>query len=161
MLLIGLVGCSRDRGELALKKTPTLIDEDACENREPKALAVVEMAETMGRVPIHPSHGENDCPENLRVGEQDTDDILLVGASRPALVFITPSLSPMPIMPPPSSLPEQVPMRQKPSPPLPADAPGHAAAADNRARDTAQRPRAATCRDAAAAYRGTAAIITA
>ena len=123
LLLIGLVGCSRDRGELALKKTPTLIDEDACENREPKALAVVEMAETMGRVPIHPSHGENDCPENLRVGEQDTDDILLVGASRPALVFITPSLSPMPIMPPPSSLPEQVPMRQKPSPPLPADAP--------------------------------------
>ena len=98
LLLIGLAGCSKDRGELALKKKPPFIDLDACEDNAPQAVTVRELAETTAQVPINPSYGENDCPENLPIGEQYSGEILLVGAPRPALAFVMPSLPPMPII---------------------------------------------------------------
>ena len=98
LLLIGLAGCSKDRGELVLKKKPPFIDLDACEDNAPQAVTVRELAETTARLPINPSYGENDCPENLPIGEQDSGEILLVSAPRPALAFVTPSLPPMPII---------------------------------------------------------------
>ena len=98
LLLIGLAGCSKDRGELVLKKKPPFIDLDACEDNAPQAVTVRELAETTARLPINPSYSENDCPENLPIGEQDSGEILLVSAPRPALAFVTPSLPPMPII---------------------------------------------------------------
>ena len=100
LLLIGLAGCSKDRGELALKKKPPFIDLDACEDNAPQAVTVRELAETTARLPINSSHRENGCRKNLPIGEQDNGEILLVGAPRPALAFVTPSLPPMPIIPP-------------------------------------------------------------
>jgi hypothetical protein len=81
-----------------LKKKPPFIDLDACEDNAPQAVTVRELAETTARLPINPSYGENDCPENLPIGEQDSGEILLVSAPRPALAFVTPSLPPMPII---------------------------------------------------------------
>jgi hypothetical protein len=100
LLLIGLAGCSTDRGELVLKKKPPFIDLDACEDNAPQAVTVRELAETTARLPINSSHRENDCRKNLPIGEQDNGETLLVSAPRPALAFVMPSLPPIPIIPP-------------------------------------------------------------
>ena len=100
LLLIGLAGCSKDRGELALKEAASLIDLGACDSKEPQALAVLELEETTARMPSNPTYGENDCRENLPIGEPEGGESPLVDVSGPALAFVMPSLPPMPIIPP-------------------------------------------------------------
>ena len=107
LLLIGLAGCSKDRGELALKEAASLIDLGACDSKEPQALAVLELEETTARMPSNPTYGENDCRENLPIGEPEGGETPLVDVSGPALAFITPRLPPMPIIPPIELIPNR------------------------------------------------------